>query len=268
MKDVLRRAALLLMLAFAPLSAQAERWADEADVVFLGEQHDNPAHHARQAQIVRALSPAALVFEMLTPSQAGRVTPDLIAEAEALARTLDWDASGWPDFTMYHPIFAAAAKAQIYGAGIPREQARAALEADLAKVFGPGADRYGLTRPLPVAQQRDREALQMAAHCGALPQDRLPGMVNIQRLRDAALARAALEAFEATGGPVAVITGNGHARADWGAPQLLKMAAPSLRVVTLGQGEAGGPAPEGLFDRVEFAAPAEREDPCAAFGKA
>ena len=38
--------------------------ARRADIVLLGEIHDNPEHHANQAAIVRALQPAALVFEM------------------------------------------------------------------------------------------------------------------------------------------------------------------------------------------------------------
>ena len=44
-----------------------------ADVVLLGEVHDNPAHHAFQAEAVAYLAPRALVFEMLTPAQAALV---------------------------------------------------------------------------------------------------------------------------------------------------------------------------------------------------
>jgi uncharacterized iron-regulated protein len=39
--------------------------AEGADVVVLGEVHDNPQHHANQAAVVRALQPSALVFEMI-----------------------------------------------------------------------------------------------------------------------------------------------------------------------------------------------------------
>ena len=38
--------------------------ARHADITVLGEIHDNPGHHANQAAIVKALQPAALVFEM------------------------------------------------------------------------------------------------------------------------------------------------------------------------------------------------------------
>ena len=79
-------------------------------------------------------------------------------------------------------------------------------------------------------------------------------------LRDAALARAALDALRDLGGPVVVITGNGHARTDWGAPALLA----GQGVFALGQSEGGRP-PEGTFDLVLDAAPVDRPDPCLAF---
>lgn len=47
------------------------------DVVFLGETHDNPHHHARQSAIVAALLPKAIVWEMLTQEQAAEVTEAL-----------------------------------------------------------------------------------------------------------------------------------------------------------------------------------------------
>lgn len=236
-----------------------------ADVVFLGEQHDNPAHHARQARIVEDLAPVALVFEMLTAEQAARVSPELIADEAALEAVLGWEDSGWPDFSMYHPIFLAAPDAAYFGAAIPRDEARRVMSDGIVAVFGDSAARYGLGSALPAEQQARREALQMAAHCDALPETMLPMMVSIQRLRDAALARAALEALDETGGPVVVITGNGHARKDWGAPAALARAAPDVRVASLGQGEKAFGAPEGGFDRVEIAADVDRGDPCAAF---
>ncbi|MDU8909651.1 ChaN family lipoprotein [Aestuariicoccus sp. MJ-SS9] len=235
-----------------------------ADVLFLGEQHDNPAHHARQAAIVADVRPAALVFEMLTPDQAGRVTSGLLADQQALETTLGWRDSGWPDFAMYYPIFTAAPGARIYGAAVPRERARAVMSDGILAVFGDDADAYGLSDPLPADQQATREALQLEAHCDAMPEEMLPMMVDIQRLRDARLAQEALRALQDTGGPVAVITGNGHARLDWGAPAALSRVAPGVSLFALGQGEEAR-APDGSFDRVETTAGVDRGDPCAAF---
>ncbi|WP_323766005.1 ChaN family lipoprotein [Marinovum sp.] len=234
------------------------------DVFVLGEVHDNPAHHAEQARRVAEIDPAALVFEMLTEAQAARALPALRGDAAALGAALDWAASGWPAFAMYAPIFAAAPEARVYGAAVPRTAARAAMERGVAAVFGKDAARYGLTSDLPEAEQAAREALQQAAHCGTLPQEMLPAMVRVQRLRDASLARAVVLALQETGGPVAVITGNGHARRDWGLPRFLTRVAPDARVFVLLQGE-DGVVPEGGHDAVVFAPSVPRDDPCAAF---
>ena len=89
------------------------------------------------------------------------------------------------------------------------------------------APLFGLDAALDPEEQATREAGQMAAHCDALPDHVLPGMVEAQRLRDAALSRAIVAAIlETDGGPVAVITGNGHARTDWGIPPMLTRALP------------------------------------------
>lgn len=234
-----------------------------ADVVIMGEVHDNPAHHAVQAEVLAALAPRAVVYEMLTEAQAERVTPALARDPAALSEVLNWADSGWPDFAMYAPLFAAVPEARVLGAAMPREAARAVMTEGMEAVFGAQAQLYGLTAPLPPTEQSEREAAQMQAHCNALPETMLPTMVDIQRLRDAALARAAIRALEETGGPVAVITGNGHARRDWGVPVYLARVQPGLTVFALGQSEAG--STEGPFDLMLDAPPVDRPDPCAAF---
>lgn len=234
----------------------------DADVVFLGEVHDNPVHHDNQAQAILAIGPKAVVFEMLVPEQAAMVTPDLLDDALALEVALGWNDSGWPDFSMYYPVFAVLGHAKIYGAQVPREAAGIAFEGgDMSSVLDGAGAEYGLTNPLPQMQQVAREALQMAAHCDALPEEMLPGMVMAQRLRDARLAQAVTEALAETGGPVAVITGNGHARTDWGAPVLLPKEIVSM---SLGQLEAE-PESDSPYDLWIVTEAAERDDPCAAF---
>jgi uncharacterized iron-regulated protein len=267
----LRTRVLAAVLAVIPGVAGAQHSvaeivaaAAEADVVLLGEVHDNPRHHAVQAEVLDGLSPAALVFEMISADEADRITPDIAADAPRLADVLDWSASGWPEFSYYAPLFAFGTARPVYGAEVGRDAAQAAFDAGAAAVFSGDAARFGLERALPEAQQAAREADQLAAHCDALPPEILPGFVEAQRLRDASLARAALQAHAAHGAPVAVITGNGHARRDWGVPALLAIAAPALEVVALGQFEA---APEGEvpFDMWTVADPVDRADPCAAF---
>ena len=208
-----------------------------ADVVIIGEVHDNPVHHANQAIVVAAVAPKAIVFEMLTPDQAALVPADR-TDLRQLEAVLGWNASGWPDFAMYHPIFTAAPKAQIYGADLPKGATKLAFKSGAAAAFGADAGLYGIDQPLDPADQSARQLEQAAAHCYQLPADLLPGMVQVQRLRDAALARAALQALADTGGPVVVITGTGHARTDTGMPVPLLRAAPDVRVLSIGQYES------------------------------
>lgn len=237
---------------------------DAAQVVLLGERHDNPDHHKVQAQMVERLKPSAIVFEMLTESQVDAITYENRGSEAALEDALNWAESGWPDFAMYYPVFAAAPEARIYGAQLDREIARDAIRDGVETVFGTDAELYGLTEPLDENEQSSREELQAVAHCNKLPEDMLPAMVDVQRMRDAVLARTTLAALNETGGPVVVITGNGHARKDWGVPVFLRAIEPDLALVSLGQGEDDSP-PVGKFDVILSSPAPEREDPCEVF---
>lgn len=263
------RALALWALAAAPVTAGPVAPADlaalpPADVVILGEVHDNAAHHAHQALAVAAIRPAAIVFEMLTPAQAARAAGVDRGDAAALEAALGWVGTGWPDFALYHPILAAAPQAAVVGGGMDRAQVRRAFAEPPEVVFGPGAAAFGLADMLDPADQAAREAAQQAAHCNALPPDMLPGFVAAQRLRDAGLARAVRDAVAATGGPVVLIAGTEHARRDVGVPAKLALAAPGLRVLSVGQVE-GDPGPDAPFDLWLVTDPAPRDDPCAAF---
>lgn len=237
----------------------------ESDVVFLGEIHDNPTHHLTQAAAISALKPTALVFEMFTESVALNLRPEDFENAETLQTALKWEERGWPDFAIYYPIFASAGDSVIYGGGTDRDDVRRAVSEGAAGVFGGGAEIFGVTEKLDDDEQVEREAMQMAAHCDALPEEMLGGMVEAQRFRDVVLARAVVAAHLETGGPVAVITGNGHARKDWGVPGMLEIADPELRVLSIGQFEAV-PQDEAVpFDLWLISEPTPRDDPCAAF---
>ncbi|NRB17531.1 MAG: ChaN family lipoprotein [Rhodobacteraceae bacterium] len=234
-----------------------------ADVVILGEVHDNPAHHQMQADILTALAPKAVVWEMITQAQADGLAAIPLSEASRVSAYLDWAGSGWPEFGLYAPVFAAAKGAQQFGGLVSRSAARAVMEQGAAEFFGPEAAVFGLDKPLPEAEHQAREADQMANHCDALPVEMLPLMVEVQRLRDTVLADAVVQALQATGGPVVVITGNGHARKDRGVPVYLAVADPEILVLSLGQAEAGQLS--GIFDLVLDAKAVARPDPCLAF---
>jgi len=226
--------------------------------------------------MVETLQPGAIVFEMLEARHVAAARDIPRDDKAALERAFAWEERGWPDFDMYHPIFVAAPQAHLFGAALPADKVRRAVTEGAASVFGGASAIFGLDEPMPEDQLAARVALQDAAHCNAIPAEMLPGMVEAQRLRDAALARATMEAVEemrADGSPrpVVVITGNGHARTDWGMPEILARAYPEqgedrLRIATLAQFE--GSAPENPpYRHWVVTETAERGDPCAVFRK-
>jgi uncharacterized iron-regulated protein len=268
--------ALMALLGTAGAAAAADESPDvativdaarDAEIVILGEIHDNPTHHAIQAEVVAALEPAALVFEMIPQARENEVNALRAQDAgrEAIAESLDWSESGWPDFGYYAAILEAAPEARVFGAGQPRADVERATVEGAASVFGPDAATYGLDQPLPPEELAAREAGMQAAHCGALPPDMLPGMVEAQRFRDAGLADAALWARTLAGdGRVVVITGNGHADRRRGMPAALAVADPEVSIFSVGQFEAP-PEDPGDYDLVVLAPAPDRGDPCAAF---
>ncbi len=244
--------------------------ARSADIVIIGEIHDNPAHHQMQEAIVSALRPSALVFEMIPQAREDTVNTlrERGAPQDEIAAALDWAETGWPDFAYYADILDAAPEARIFGAGQPMVDVRRAAAEGAAVAFGPDATAYGLDRALPPEEQAAREAEMQASHCGALPAEALPGMVEAQRFRDAGLADAALWARTMTGdGKVVVIAGTGHADRLRGVPAALGVADPDVAVLAVGQFEEEPDDDAGAFDLVLLAPAPERADPCAAFAK-
>ncbi len=212
-------------------AAAAEPLVD-ADIYIVGEQHGFAPHHAEQAAVVAKVRPTAVVFEQLTDVQADRIAPETPRNPHVFEELLDWSESGWPDLSFYFPIMTAS-DAVIFGA--------AGAAGDLSA--------YELDTPLDPVEQAEREALQAVAHCGALPPDRLPEFVARQRAIDAQFAARTLEALDTHGPPVVLITGNGHARSDWGVPAAIARVRPDATVLSIVQdgGPEGGPDPCAAF---------------------
>jgi len=246
-----------------------------ADVVLLGELHDNSHHHARRAALIAALGgPAAVVAEQLPRGAA----PALVADmgGDALRQALEasgFDAKGWR-WPLHEPLFAAIARAgmPLRGGNLERDTARRlaregadALPADLAPWLA--------AAPLPGTARAALERDLLQGHCGHLSASRMPGMVAAQQGRDAAMAQALTEALalaqaQASGQrPVILLAGNGHVRRDYGVPGLLRQRLPSAQVLAVGFDEPAPAAAPGhaLYDIVWTTPAAVRDDPCKAF---
>ncbi|WP_316015477.1 ChaN family lipoprotein [Roseobacter sp. HKCCA0434] len=258
----LRLACLCLALLTACAAEPARDFRAEADFVIVGEVHGVPEHHATQARIAAEMQPAAIVFEQIDSADTALVNGLLAngADAATIADRLAWDETGWPDFALYHQIMLAAPDALIVGGGASRADVRRARQEGAAAAFGANAARYGLDSPLPAPERAIREQLQIDVHCGAIPARLASGFVEAQRFRDARLAEAVLLAWERTDNRrVLLVTGNGHARVDYGVPALLDIATPALRSYSIGQVGEGDSTP---FNEVIVTPLPAGSDPC------
>lgn len=246
----------------------------DADIVLLGELHDNPHHHARRAALLTALPPPAAVVAEHLPRAAATMLPAR-ATKEALRLALEasgFDSQGWR-WPLHEPLFAAIARTgmPLRGGNLPREAARqvaregmAALPDDLAA--------WLTAAPLTGAAHAALMQDLMQGHCGHLSASRAPGMVAAQRGRDAAMAGVLLAELTrlrtvSGRGQVILLAGNGHVRLDYGVPTLLRQRRPQAQVLSIGFLEPAATLPPGprLYD-IEWTTPAAaREDPCQAF---
>lgn len=262
-----------------------------AELLLLGEVHDNAAHHRLRSQLILALAAdkgglqtarTGLVFEHIRTDQhlalvafraADRQRPKGPAD---LMDALSWAASGWPAAAMFEPLFAAALDLEwpIIPGNLPRDEIRNVARNGLGAVASGDMARLGLDQPLPSPLQASLLDELEASHCGLMPRTAFAGMADAQRYRDALMARALTDAADAHGRAV-LLAGNGHVRSDRGVPWHLARMAPERRrvviryvEVTMGQtdplsyverGPDGGPT----ADYVVLTARADRADPCA-----
>lgn len=272
-------------------STAAQRWLPyaefvqtlrAADLVFLGEQHDNPFHHEARATLIADLARPGLqlVFEQL-PAQDRFTIPSQETNVLGLLRARGFQdkAWGWP---LHAPLFSVAQRLAIPIAG-------GNLQPGLGRrVYAEG------TQALPLAIQQAlasasltgaaREALDRAlvdGHCGQLPASMAPVMRLIQQATDLSLLLAA-DAER----PAIVIAGNGHVQKTFGIPQYAQQLYPDTRhwavgfletstakrrddqTVSVGDEEKPSDPTREDQQRYDFIWPTpavDREDPCKGF---
>lgn len=263
--------------------AEAAATLAKADLVLLGEKHDNPDHHRAQAWLLDALVAAgrrpAVVMEMLDTTQTEALAAYLArpdADADGLGAAVAWDESGWPEWPLYQPIAAVALAADlpILPGNLPKADVRRIAQEGAEAVLGAdGLTPRGLDTPLPDALRDGLGREILVGHCGMLPERAVPAMIVAQRARDGEMARALLAAAARpdTDGAV-LIAGNGHVRSDWGVPWTLAHLAPDLSVASVGILEVGPVSEDRAriattapFDVVWLTPALEDVDPCEKF---
>jgi uncharacterized iron-regulated protein len=242
-----------------------------ADVVLLGEQHDNPVHHALRGALITAFAAQrpAVVFEQFADRDSPIPPPAPDQSVEAWLDASGFDRQGW-QWPMHEPVVdAAVAHARsLWGSNLSRA------------MLGPVVREGESAVPAPIRTLMDQAPLDSAAivatdselqvsHCGQLPQSLIAGMRTAQAARDAAMARALLLAGAGSGQrPEWLMAGNGHVRRDLGVPRILRQAVPRARVLAVGllEREENGDLPLAAdrrqYDLVIVTPRAQREDPC------
>jgi uncharacterized iron-regulated protein len=243
------------------LTAQqlAERLA-QAPRVLVGEQHDNPDHHALQLWLLQVLSDrraqGSLLLEMINPDQQAKVDAvhadfsQLKVPAD-LPAALAWQ-TGW-DWALYGPIVR-------YTLGQPYPLLSANLDTDEIKaIYTQVPALSGEHSTAPAVREQLLEQIR-ASHCGQLPEQHLPAMLAVQQQRDRRMAQRLLAAPK----PALLFAGTYHARKDIGVPtHLLDLGADNKGTVVLLMTQVGEQVAPGSADYVWYTAALPDQDYCA-----
>jgi uncharacterized iron-regulated protein len=190
--------------------------ARDAEVVYVGELHDRAQHHVIQTRILEAILAAggrpALAFEMVPETRQAALQAAVRSEAgpPEVDRELQWTAQGWPDFTMYWPLFELARRhgLPVVGADLDPAVTRRISRDGLGAA---GEDPARLRSAMPDDPARDRAIARRirAAHCDRVSESRALRMLESWYARNVVIARRVAEAL-ARAPQVVVIIGRGH----------------------------------------------------------
>ena len=255
---------------------QLRQRAARAEVLLLGETHDNPEHHRLQRRILLmqrdGAAPPALLMEQFDVDQQPAIDHAVKSGADLKPLLRGWD------WSQYRALIAEAQSAgmPLRAANLPRASLRPVVREGFGALAATEIPRLGLDAAWNEAREKFMLKAIEGSHCGKITPQLREGLVRAQRLRDATLADTALANIERG---VVFILGRVHARHDVGVPLYLKVRRAGTRVLSIGLVEvssgktepaqyeterAGSAAPH---DLIWFTPRVERPDPCLAFGK-
>lgn len=230
-----------------------------AQRVLVGEQHDNPDHHALQLWLSRELSrlrpQGSMLMEMLNPDQQNKVD-----QAQKTARagqaindpfdTLAWQ-PGW-DWSLYGPLV-------LHQLRQPYPLIAAHLDrTEIMQIYRQRPTLAGERSGAAEVQARLLADIR-ESHCGLLPDSQLPAMLAVQQQRDRRMAEALLAAPQ----PSLLLAGAFHVRKDLGVPlHLADLGAQSGNAVLI-LAEVGHSVDASMADYVWFTAAQPEQDHCA-----
>jgi len=248
--------------------------------VLVGEKHDNADHHQLELYLLKLLLKqkeagarevsVSVALEMLNGSQQPQI--DLIAEqlrqideleydSAKIKTRLEWPEQGWPwdDY--------AAVIGWTLNNRLPLNAGNISSKT-MRTVYQNGIDdRFSSARHLKTYLHDSLLDQVFDGHCGLMPKDSLASMVDIQLVKDAAMANALAVGDKETN---VLIAGTGHIRKDTAVPQHLQILS-SHSILTIAlievdsdrQQVAGYSSLFDQFDIVVFTPVANQRDYCA-----
>jgi len=193
-----------------------------AEVVLIGEKHDNPDHHVLEKRILSefAEQPVEVVFEMLDDGQSHlltKVRPE--DKGNNLKQNLHWNDKGW-QWDAYGPLIELAVSNghKLVAGNLSREQVK--------QIYKGGSEALKADKRLRSALQVDKGIKQTLLteiyeqHCKMMPREALNPMLSIQLARDARMA-SAIDNAEAS--HVVLVAGAYHVRKDSAVPLHLEI---------------------------------------------
>ncbi|WP_068828196.1 ChaN family lipoprotein [Pseudomonas sp. BMS12] len=235
----------------------------QAPRVLVGEQHDNPDHHALQLWLSRELGKrrpqGSVLMEMINPGQQARVEQVQAATragqppADAFA-ALAWQPN-W-DWGLYGALVQ-------YQLRQPYPLLSANLDrAEIMQIYQARPILSGQASTAPAVQKELQEDIR-ESHCGLLPDSQIPAMLAVQQQRDRRMAERLATAPQ----PAMLLAGAFHVRKDLGVPLHLSDLGAGEGNVVLILAEVGKQPAAGSADYVWYTAANVPEDHCAKLRK-
>ncbi len=219
----------------------------QADVVFVGEDHDNRHHHRWQHRIADALiglkPDLALGIEMLPWSRQEAVDRFTRGEIDldVLAAATEWKTTWGFPIRLYAPLFELARdrKGRIFALNAPEPMVRRLSQAGLD---GLAAEERSTYPEMDLENAAHREFVREAfRHHHALPEETFRRFYAVQVLWDETMAERTVLAMRTRPGepeldpkrpatrPMMVIAGTGHLIRRMGIPSRVERRVPGVR---------------------------------------
>ena len=235
-----------------------------ADIVLLGELHDNRLHHQLRGQLIAQFADAkwSIVSEHIPAPGKVVFRSDTKADLEAAG----FDSQGW-EWPTHQSLYDAirAKDFSVVGGNLSKAEARQIFLQGVSGLPERMAQTYAQSRLNADAERAlDRDLIE--GHCGQLPDKYLLRMRFAQRITDLSMTHVLLD-----NRPSVLVAGNGHVRKDYGVPQILSSVTPVLNVVSVGFLEQGSDPKDllqsvsGQYDFIWITERTDRKDPCENF---